>query len=251
MKKLLPLFLTLALSLWAADFWQSKPYTDWSDKDVQKLLSSSPWAKEISIAMTAGGGGGAGKGGGKKGGGGGGDVTGDSPISGPAAGGGGGSANRAADTHDVGPGTPSGAPTMTLTLSWRTALPVREAVAKQKFGADAATSADAKKIVEEPQKSYAILMSGLPGRMLGASDRMKSELMKNTSLIVKGKDPIMASDIQTGGNEKSAAVLFLFPKTSAIDLDDKEVEFSTKVGQSVVKQKFKLKDMVFNGKLEL
>jgi hypothetical protein len=45
--------------------------------------------------------------------------------------------------------------------------------------------------------------------------------------------------------------VFLFPKTVAIDMDDKEVEFSTKLGQTIVKTKFKLKDMVFNGKLDL
>ena len=34
-------------------------------------------------------------------------------------------------------------------------------------------------------------------------------------------------------------------------MDDKEVEFSTRLGQTMVKQKFHLKDMVFNGKLDL
>jgi hypothetical protein len=34
-------------------------------------------------------------------------------------------------------------------------------------------------------------------------------------------------------------------------LDDKEIEFSSKVGTIALKQKFKLKDMAVNGKLEL
>ncbi len=50
---------------------------------------------------------------------------------------------------------PGGTASLTLTVSWRTALAVREAVAKEKFGAEAATSADAKKMVEEEQKYYA------------------------------------------------------------------------------------------------
>jgi hypothetical protein len=46
-------------------------------------------------------------------------------------------------------------------------------------------------------------------------------------------------------------MLFLFPKTVPLTLDDKDVEFSSKVGSLMVKQKFHLKDMVFDGKLDL
>jgi hypothetical protein len=84
-----------------------------------------------------------------------------------------------------------------------------------------------------------------------SGDEMKAELLKNTTLSAKGKDPIVAADLQAGGNEQKAAVLFMFPKTTAIDADDKEVEFTTRIGPMVLKTKFKLKDMVFNGKLEL
>ena len=30
--------------LWAADFWQQKEYTSWSQKDCEQMLSKSPWA---------------------------------------------------------------------------------------------------------------------------------------------------------------------------------------------------------------
>jgi hypothetical protein len=43
----------------------------------------------------------------------------------------------------------------------------------------------------------------------------------------------------------------VFPKTDPIALEDKEVEFVAKVGENTIKQKFRLKDMVFNNKLEL
>jgi hypothetical protein len=44
---------------------------------------------------------------------------------------------------------------------------------------------------------------------------------------------------------------FEFPKTAPITLEDKEVEFITKVGQSQIKKKFKLTDMVFGDQLAL
>ena len=90
-----------------------------------------------------------------------------------------------------------------------------------------------------------------PGRALRANDKAKESLLKVTSLSVKGKDPLPASDLQIGGNEQRPVLVFLFPKTAPLSLDDKDVEFSTKLGPIVVKQKFHLKDMVFNGKLDL
>ena len=254
MKKLLPLLLILmigvcAISLFAADFWQSKSYTEWSDKEVQKLLSNSPWSKEVVVSLGGGGGGGGtGKGGRSKGGGGGGG--GDAGFDGPAMGSGGGNAGTGGrqSVSEVGGGTPSGGtPTMNLVVSWRTALPLREAIAKQKYPDDAATSPEAKKLIEEPQKWYIIVVSGLPARMGRGGPEMKEMLLKNTSLSVKGKEPIVPEDLQSSGS----SAIFLFPKTVAIDMDDKEVEFSTKLGQTQVRTKFKLKDMVFNGKLDL
>jgi hypothetical protein len=246
MKKIAPLLLGLGLCLWAADVWQTKPYTDWSDKDIQKLETNSPWSKQVPVALEGGGGGGSSKGGRKSsnaseidGGG-----NGSTPMAGVNPG-------RNAGLQDVGGGGVGGGAAMTVTVSWRTALPIREAVAKEKFGAEAATSADAKKLIEEEQKFYAIMLTGLPGRVLHGGDKLKESLLKATSLNVKGKDPVAPSDIQVGGNEQRALVMFMFPKTTPLSVDDKEVEFSTKIGPITVKQKFHLKEMLFNGKLDL
>lgn len=246
MKKTLPLFLTLAVCLWAADFWQSKPFTDWSDKDIQKMESNSPWAKQVSISMGETGGG-SGKSGRRGGGGGGGSTSGDDTVMSNA----GNAGGSRASVQEVGGGAPGGSGSLTLTVCWQTALPIREAVAKKKFGAEAATSPDAKKMIDEEQKFYAILISGIPGRSIRNNEKMKESLLQNATLSVKGKAPIQASDVQTGGNEQRALVLFLFPKTAPLSLDDKEVDFSSRLGPLVVKQKFHLKDMVFNGKLDL
>jgi hypothetical protein len=243
MKRILPLLSILGISLWAADFWQSKPYTEWSDKEVQKILSNSPWSKEVVVSLGAAGSG-SGKGSRKGGGGGGGGDTG---FDGPAMGSGGNGAGGRG-VQEVGGGTPSsGTSGMTLVVSWRTALPLRQAIAKQKHPDDAATSPEAKKLIEEPQKWYIIVVSGLPARMGRGGAEMKEMLLKNTSLNIKGKEPIVPEDLQSSGT----SAIFLFPKTVAIDMDDKEVEFSTKLGQQIVKTRFKLKEMVFNGKLDL
>ena len=76
-------------------------------------------------------------------------------------------------------------------------------------------------------------------------------LARSTSLNRKGKEPLKPEDIKIANAEKTMTVYFLFPRTEAITLEDKEVEFATKLGPLEVKRKFKLQDMVFGGKLEL
>src|SRR5947207_12503518 len=104
LKKLPALLFLPALCIWAADFWTIKPFTDWNEKEITKIITSSPWADKVTIAggisggggpgiaETAGGGGrGGGRGGGGGGGGGrGGGPQGDGANSDPGVGGGGG-----------------------------------------------------------------------------------------------------------------------------------------------------------------
>ena len=39
--------LALAATGWAGDPWKDKKPADWSDKDLQKFLNKSPWAKTV------------------------------------------------------------------------------------------------------------------------------------------------------------------------------------------------------------
>lgn len=240
MKKISLFLLLVATCVWAADFWQTKPYTEWTDKETQKIETGSPWSKQVPLS-TGGGGGGPDTSRGKRGAGG---VDGGTGM-------GVGSSSRPNQNEvDSGGQSGGGTPAM-IYVSWRSALVFRQAVAKIKFGAEAGTSADAKKMVDEVPPSYQIMISGLSARALRGGDKMKESLIQSTSLIVKGKDPIQATDVQTGGNEQRPVLVFVFPKTNPITLDDKDVEFSTKLGPVAVKQKFHLKDMVLNGKLDL
>lgn len=222
MTQRLSLFFLLILTLWAADFWQTKPYTEWNDKETQKLLNSSPWARDVELPM-----GGAGPGAGAPAGGRGrGGPAGDAPIADPLI------------IHAL--------------LSWQTALPMKQALARVKFGKDVANSADAKTFLDHEETTYVVVLSGLPSMMLaGPEERWKSALLRQTGLSVKGKGTLAPSEVQITPNNKMIDVYFSFPRTAPLSLDDKEVEFSTRIGPSAVRSKFRLKDMVFNGKLEL
>jgi hypothetical protein len=153
-----------------------------------------------------------------------------------------------------------GAPSTTLIVRWETAMPVKEAKMKMKFGTQLPAKGEQGYTLDVPTTNYIISVSGLRlggGRGRGqegsdaqsGADRMKDMLMTGTQLARKGKDPMAPVNVvvNTGSNE----VFFVFPKTDAISEDDKDVEFRMTMGRIQVREKFSLKDMHFNGKLEL
>jgi hypothetical protein len=210
---------TGAAALLAADFWQSTPYTDWSEKDLAKMLNDSPWARAVPLDMSAmrgqGGGGGMGGGGGRRGG-----------------GGGGGMQQRS------------------ILIRWVSALPIKQALIKNKFG-DTAASDDAKKYLAQVEPQYVVTLTGIPGMLArNDPDKVRDQVKSATSLNRKDKDPIAADTVELHPQSGQLSIIIRFPRTP-ITLDDKEVEFSTKLGPLVIKRKFKLSEMEFNGKLEM
>ena len=65
--------------------------------------------------------------------------------------------------------------------------------------------------------------------------------------------PIPGAQVGALANLAAAllVVVFGFPKTDAITVEDKEVEFVTSLGLTDIKKKFNLADMKFHGQLEL
>ena len=144
-----------------------------------------------------------------------------------------------------------GGASVSFTIRWQSALPVKQALVKMKYGKEAGTSPEAKQILAAAEPEYVVVVAGLNrGMVRGDADKVKEAMMAATELVVKGKEPIKPDNFRLVGQGKMDAI-FAFPKTNPITEDDKEVEFICKIGTMSLKQKFRLKDMVFNGKLEL
>ena len=231
-----------AAILLAAEPWQSKPYTEWSDKDVQKILTNSPWARPVSV---------------------GGQESAKADIVGRDEG-----ASRPGMNSSTGPGImqPNGqegghdrmpdasapgaeANSVVLTVVWQSAMPVKQALARRKFGAEAASSPDAKKFLDE-NANYLIAVSGITPQLV-RPPLAKAGILQRTTLASKGKDTLHATDLLIDASGKVTEAIFVFPKNAAFVLEDKEVEFSTQLGAIAVRNKFRLKDMVVNGALQL
>jgi hypothetical protein len=81
---------------------------------------------------------------------------------------------------------------------------------------------------------------------------MAERMAAMTQLQRKGKDPLHPEHVLTGIDQNRTLILFLFPRDKQpITIEDKEVTFVTKMGPAEMKAKFVLKDMMFDGKLDL
>lgn len=234
--------LLVACSAFAADFWQKKKYTDWTDEDIRKLMSNSPWAKTVTVALKGFGGppavlpmGGGGGGGARRGGGG-----------GDAGDGGGGAAGG-----DAGPMMGGGSGTQ-LTIRWRSALPVRQAIARYSALRQAPNAAAAADALTRPMQVYSVEIEGLPAKAVPMNPE---EVKTKAELRVKNQPPLRPADVRMEMQGRSMAVYLLFYRTQQgareIQLADNEVEVFLQLEAGKISKKFKLKDMVFAGQLEL
>jgi hypothetical protein len=267
----------LVFSVGAAEVWNSKDYKQWSEEDVQRVLNNSPWAQKATLGSEAGstpgqgrrrgglgggypggGGGYPGGGGGYPGGGGGGYPGGGG--GGYPGGGGGGYPSR------TGTGNPSdgtdGAPGQRteLIIRWDSSIPVKEALLKSQFASNLPAPGDPNYTLDKEDKDYVISVIGMrpPQRsdddQNGNADnsRRRSRMIDAAQLQIKNKSSIYPEDVKFDlPNTAPGTVEFYFPRTSPIDLDDKEVAFILQLGRAKAERKFKLKEMVYNGKLSL
>lgn len=136
-------------------------------------------------------------------------------------------------------------PQRSIVIRRASALPIKQALVKNRFG-DKSGSDEAKKLLAQPETHYVVTVTGIPAQLARNSpDRAR------TTLNRKDKDPIAPEIVEMHPQNGQLSVIFRLPRANAITTEDREVEFSTKLGPLVIKRKFRLSGMEFNGKLEL
>jgi|ERR1700728_30229 len=234
------------------DPWKAKPYQQWDDKDVRKILGDSPWARIIQVDATwtnlkeiA---------------------TADSsqPASGstaaPAAGGKMGSSPTAAANPTVGatPGTPppdpgDPKPQVPFAVRWVSSRTLQRAAARSAELAGQIKPEDAEKQLANPPDVYEIALTGPDMRPFQSAD--EDTLIKSADLIdKKSKQKISPSKVQinrAADGKKVQAIAFIFPKKAgngepAIPEDEKSVDFVCNVNGAKIHLTFDVTKMQDN-----
>jgi hypothetical protein len=235
--------LAIAVLAWASsDPWKDKPFQQWDEKDVQKVLSNSPWSKIVMIDAGPAGGAvapsslpqanpgtpGAGSGGGRGG-------MGGGSSSSPSGGGG---------------GADSSTSQAALAVRWGSSRTVREAVLRGRVLSGKATEEDAEQQLAQPTAAYLVVISGQQLAAFQAAEEAGVKA-KSTLTTKKGRQKVEASNVefQRGPDGKALlAVVISFPKRTAtgeatIDADEKGAEFSCLPGRVSIKVSFDFSKM--------
>src|SRR5262249_40919360 len=109
--------------------------------------------------------------------------------------------------------------------------------------------AEAQQLLAKEQEEYVVVVSGVPARI---ARQLQDPTRLNRSTLKAGKRaPLSPKAVDFQTRTQTVDVFFIFPRTEPITLEDKEVDLDLKLGTMEAKKKFNLKDMVYNGKLEL
>lgn len=220
----------LTASLWGAGFWDKKEFTQWTEKEVMRIFQNSPWTKRVSIPVGApmaafsGGGGGGRRGGGGGAPGGGGGVAGGGGFPG---GGGGGGGGRRGGAGGGGAGAVPNVPTLNLLIRFDEALPVKQAKIKFNMGESTEPTPEMQQYLAQRNPSYVVAVEGLPA-MLARLGENSERLLGTARLRRRNKEDILPEKVDVK-SQSTVVFLYYFPRSAAIELADKDVEFYMKL----------------------
>lgn len=227
--------LLLSLPLSASAQWEKKPYAEWSEKEAQKVLNDSPWAKTQVFT---------------------------SPVTlyrQPATG-----RQGASQTSS----RPPDATHVNFRIRFLSAKPVRQAIGrmmelKQKHPVSDELSAQLKTFVSGDFLEYIVVTVSCDSQEAGGNvqqalsllhTRGTADLKNSTFLEVKGGKRLFLQEYQTPRQDGLGA-RFIFPRMvngePFITSDSEEIHFFTELSDIYrLDRRYKVKDMMYEGKLE-
>ncbi len=196
-----------------ADFWTAKDYTEWTEREAQRMLSDSPWARPVDVRATA---------------------PAPSALS----------AGRSRPDRNLAPLDPDvAAPAFRAIVRCQSALPVRHALARIRYGVAGLASPEAQDLVGREQTHYVFAAAGVPERFMSAP---------RAFMRVKGRTAVEAEKTGAGREGDRIAVYAVFPRlANPIAIDDGEFEIVFRLAAAEIRKTFRVRDLVYRGQPEL
>ena len=196
--------LACSVAAGAGDVWKDKTYKEWTEADVNRILTDSPWARPITTIATW-------RGTGKALADGVAQRTGDAGAPGERSGGIGTEVTNAIN-NDVGGAKPVEDTEARFILRWGSARTAREALARVAV-LRGAPEAEADRILRQPITEHQFVLYGADMQPFSKSDEMS--LMQKTSLKLKThKTKVSPSRVEikhSPDGKKISGVVFYFP----------------------------------------
>lgn len=214
----------------ANDPWKSKNYMDWTEKDVEKVLTDSPWVRSANSSYN-------GVPGSVDG-----SAQSDSPPN-PAPGGspdngGGLNTGRPSAQNPPEGGSQSGQTQSTprFLIFWESSRTIREALARRQVLQGKMSQGEAEKYLAQPQDDYQLVVqSDKMSIFQNYDERFTQE--NSTLKLKKSKDKLAPTRVEFQKSNDGAleAIVFSFSKklpsgAPLILADEKSIEFTCKLG---------------------
>lgn len=218
--------LMLAYPLALSAQWNKKPYTEWSEKEATKLLNDSPWCQTQALTV---------------------QTTGQAPL--------GSGQSRVMEAFNV-----------NLRIRFLSAKPVRQAISHlmeikngQKMSAQLAAQLKAFAAADFPDyivitvTSESDRASSLLQQTQASFYKLTTNELKNNTYLLAGGQRVFIKEYQPPGNDGLGA-RYIFPRLvdgkPFITPETGDVLFRSERGSVVLNMRYKVKDMMFDGKLE-
>lgn len=238
------LVFTGVLTTFPKDFWEERPFTEWTEQEAMKLISDSPWARSLSVLgsilgarQTV--------------------TTRSSELPNVATASGGRSSGEAMSTGTamggkagIAPGDP-----VTVYVRWLSSVRMRQALGRLGRFRVKAPESETSTFADQRVEDYQIAVIA---PIMGAFNDLTLEEFKLRTFLTSRKDKSKKIPLKsyTAPRDRSDGVaLFSFPRLldgkTAFGLEDQEVEFSAHGGMITLKASFKLAKMLKDGKPDL
>jgi hypothetical protein len=240
------IFLAASAAILTAGNPWGKDSSQWSSDDVQRILTNSPWARVAGATF---------------------DTPADDEEKGvelPPGNQAGDSRGATDGKWDGGVSKNSGGilPTLPVTVRWDSALPMTKAWQRapgSQVGDPALTEEELKKYYvisviglvagKSSKQSTRPVASGADGVTSVDPEQMLAGIKSQSHLFFRNKPSVRPDEVRLDAS--TGALRFYFPRSNPLGMDDKEVLFSTHYGRLTVRQRFRFKDMLYKGELDL
>jgi hypothetical protein len=227
--------LFLIPSLSASAQWDKKPYTEWSEKETQKMLNDSPWGRTQAFSSPV-------------------TLFRQMPNRGPAA--------------EAGRSAPPNAIHVNFRIRFLSAKPIRQAISRMvelntKGEISQELAAHLKSFTAGEFVEYIVITVSCDARESGANIQEAlsllyrsgtAELKNNTFLETRGGKRVFLHEFQPP-KEDGVGARFIFPRNldgnPFITPESEQVRFFTELSSNYrLDRRYKIKDMMYEGKLE-
>lgn len=246
MKKATLLFgfvLAAGAFLLAKKFWEEKPYLEWNHDQAVSILLDSPWSQSQTFGQS--------------------QLSGARSPASP----GEPSSPTSPESNTSGPVPRLGeirsgdfSVSRQYYVRFQSASPVRMALARMAMLRGRVSEQQARQFVETaPFPGYIVVVVSLaPGQERTELDTVTTDLLKNSTylLLKKSKQRVYLERYVSPQEANANEGIFLFPRAKngeeLVSVEEEEIRFISKLNpRTELNRRFKLRDMVLNGKLEI